>query len=436
MGKEVDEVMEGYKETEIGVLPEEWEVVRLGDVAHVTAGGSAPQGDHFFGGKNPFIRVQHIDEVIGRVSGWNLITDEAVAKYSLRLFPKGTIIFPKSGASIRLEKRAILPIDAYIVSHLCAVLPDVQKVHDIFLFHTLRSVRFAESKAEGYPTLSLSEIKATLIPLPPLPEQRKIAHVLSTIQRAIELQDKVIATVRELKKSLMRRLFTYGPVPVDQIDRVPLKETEIGPVPEHWELVRLGNVADTKSGGTPSRNVPEYFNGNIPWVKSGELDDNIIFKTEEQISEKGLENSSAKIFPRGTLLIAMYGATAGKTALLDIDAATNQAVCAVFPKDKSFVPQYMKAYIIHRREDLLKERYGGAQPNVSQTIIKAFPVTLPPLPEQSHIAHIITRLDQKVEVEEKRKVALQSLFQTMLHLLMTGKVRVKDLEVNVDAPWR
>ncbi|RKO66500.1 restriction endonuclease subunit S [Desulfofundulus salinus] len=320
--------------------------------------------------------------------------------------------------------------------------PNPSKLEPLFLFHCLRQPdvrRQLAGKMEGATgrqRIPKSVLEAHLLPLPPLPEQRKIAHVLSTIQRAIELQDRIIAAVRELKRSLMRHLFTYGPVPVDQIDRVPLKETEIGPVPEHWEVVKLGDVADTKSGGTPSRNVPEYFKGNIPWVKSGELDDNIIFKTEEQISEKGLENSSAKIFPRGTLLIAMYGATAGKTALLDIDAATNQAVCAVFPKDKSFDPQYMKAYIIHRREDLLKERYGGAQPNVSQTIIKAFPVTLPPLPEQSQIAHIITRLEQKVEAEEKRKVALQSLFQTMLHLLMTGKVRVKDLEVNLDAPGR
>lgn len=256
MGKAIDEVMEGYKETELGVLPQDWELVRLGEVALVTAGGSAPQGDHFFGGKNPFIRVQHIDEVISRVSGWNLITDEAVAKYSLRLFPRGTIIFPKSGASIRLEKRAILPVDAYIVSHLCAVLPDVQKVHDIFLFHTLRFVRFAESKAEGYPTLSLSEIKETLIPLPPLPEQCKIAHILSTIQRVIELQDRIIAAARELKKSLMCHFFTYGPVPMDQIDSMSLKETEIGPVPEQWEVIRLGEITKIRSEGIDPKDNP------------------------------------------------------------------------------------------------------------------------------------------------------------------------------------
>ncbi|NLO89385.1 MAG: restriction endonuclease subunit S [Clostridia bacterium] len=432
MDKENNEMIEGYKETEIGIPPEDWEVVKLEDVAHVKAGGPAPQGDHFFGGKNPFIRVQHIDEVMNKVSGWNLITDEAVNRYNLQLFPKGTIIFPKSCASIRLEKRAMLPFDAYIVSHLCAVLPAVQKVHNIFLFHTLRFVRFAESKSDGYPTLSLGEIKDRLIPLPPLPEQRKIAYVLSTIQKAIELQEKIIVALKELKKSLMRHLFTYGPVPVDQIDLIPLKETEIGMVPEHWKVTKLGEVAKTASGGTPSRKHPEYFGGKILWVKSGELNDNSISCTEETLTDTGLSNSNAKVFPEGTLLIAMYGATVGKVGILKCKAATNQAVCGVFPH-RGIISKFLFYTIIYRRSELLSKRYGGAQPNISQTVIRAFNIYIPPLIEQHQIACILTTIDNKINTEEKRKSTLQSLFQTMLHLLMTGKVRVRDLEVKEDA---
>jgi restriction endonuclease S subunit len=100
-----------YKETELGPLPKEWEVVKLGDVAKISSGQSAPQGTKYFGGNNPFVRVQHIDINSNSIKNWDSITDEAVRKFKLKLFHKGTIVFPKSGASVYLEKRAILPIN-------------------------------------------------------------------------------------------------------------------------------------------------------------------------------------------------------------------------------------------------------------------------------------------------------------------------------------
>ena len=203
--------------TELGLLPEEWEVVPLGELASVASGGSAPQGDHYFGGNNPFVRVQHVEQDADRITEWNLITDQAVHDYGLRLFPKGTIVFPKSGASIYLEKRAILPVDAYIVSHLCAVLPKPEIVDGSFLFHVLRYVRFAELKAEGYPTLGLSEIKFTKLLLPPLPEQKAIAWVLSTIRNAIEAEEKHRAALQTLHKTMMHQLM---------IGKIRVKSTE------------------------------------------------------------------------------------------------------------------------------------------------------------------------------------------------------------------
>src|SRR5438874_1829860 len=143
-----------------------------------------------------------------------------------------------------------------------------------------------------------------------------------------------------------------------------------------FQTRKLGEVFKTTSGGTPSRKVSRYYNGNIPWVKSGELESNIIFDTEEKISEEALENSSAKIFPRGTLLIALYGATIGKLARLGIDAATNQAVCGIFEHDEHEI-QYLYWYLYYIRRDLIKSGIGGAQPNISQTILKSLEIPLP-----------------------------------------------------------
>ena len=196
------------KETEIGLVPEEWKVVKLGEIGEVTAGGSAPQERYYFNGRHPFVRVQHLDEDGYWVRRWDLITDEAVQAYRLRFFPKGTIVLPKSGASIRLEKRAVLPVDAYIVSHLCAVIPNSKAVDQRYLFYALKVRKFSSEKVEGYPTLNLSEIRNALMPLPPLSEQRAIARVLRTVDKKLQAEEARKQALEALFKSLLNNLMT------------------------------------------------------------------------------------------------------------------------------------------------------------------------------------------------------------------------------------
>lgn len=150
------------------------------------------------------------------------------------------------------------------------------------------------------------------------------------------------------------------------------KKTEAGEIPVEWEVATIDKVAETSSGGTPSRSIKDYFSGVIPWVKSGELEDNIIYDTEEKISEEGLKNSSAKLFSKGTLLIALYGATVGKTGILGIDAATNQAVCSIVCKKNLAIERFLQYYLILKRDYLVSMSSGAAQPNISQEIIQSF----------------------------------------------------------------
>ncbi len=199
----------------------------------------------------------------------------------------------------------------------------------------------------------------------------------------------------------------------------PFRETEIGLIPRDWKVVRLGDVSETKSGGTPSRKKPKYFTGVIPWVKSGELDDNVIYDTGEKITKEALSDSSAKVFPKGTLLIAMYGATVGKTAILGIDASTNQAVCAIFPKKKSFLSEFMRYYLTFVRPKLLRERFGGAQPNISQTIIRNSKIVLPPLPEQQRIANVLGTIQRAIEQQDKIIEAAKNLKKSLMQKLFT-----------------
>nr|WP_315155208.1 restriction endonuclease subunit S [uncultured Flavobacterium sp.] len=171
-------------------------------------------------------------------------------------------------------------------------------------------------------------------------------------------------------------------------------------LPEGWIWTTIGEIAILSSGGTPNRGNRSYFNGDIPWVKSGELNHSIIAKAEESITQEAIENSSAKIVPSGTLLIALYGSTVGKLAFLGIDAATNQAVAAL-KTTNSFESKYLYYYLLHNRERLLQKRVGGAQPNISQKILQIFPIPLSPLQEQEIIVHQIESLFSKLDEAEK-----------------------------------
>jgi restriction endonuclease S subunit len=152
-----------------------------------------------------------------------------------------------------------------------------------------------------------------------------------------------------------------------------------------YPLVKLGDVFETSSGGTPLRSKNEYYEGGtIPWVKSGEVAQGFVTNTEEKITELGLKNSSAKIFPVNTVLVAMYGATAGQVGLLKIEATTNQAVCGIFPNDK-IIPEFLYQILKSKTDYMISLGSGGAQPNISQAIIRNLEIPLPPLETQRQI---------------------------------------------------
>lgn len=162
---------------------------------------------------------------------------------------------------------------------------------------------------------------------------------------------------------------------------------------EHFPVLKISDIADTTSGGTPNRGIPEYYNGNIPWVKSGELKDDLITTCDEYITESGMKNSSAKLFPKGTLLVAMYGANIGKTGILDFEATTNQAVCAIFPKI-DISRDYLYWYFKQQRIDFIAVGKGGAQPNISQTIINNASIVVPDDKVQKKIVNFLERIEK------------------------------------------
>lgn len=192
-----------------------------------------------------------------------------------------------------------------------------------------------------------------------------------------------------------------------------------------WKYMKLGNVCKTSSGGTPLKNRKDFYEGGtIPWLRSGEVNNRNIVDCEIKITDAGLKGSSAKLFPPRTVVVAMYGATAGQVGILNFECSTNQAVCGIYPNDK-FIPEFLYYKFLEGYTELVSLATGGAQPNISQEKIKNTLVPLIPLQEQQQIVNILDEafeaIDQAKANIEKNIANAKELFQSKLNDIFSQK---------------
>jgi len=397
------------------VTPDDWADYSLADVCKLRRRHIDPA----LSGDSRYVGLEHIDSGNPRLGRYASATDVTSAKSG---FLAGDILYGKLRPY--LDKAVLAEWDG-ICSTDILVLATVENLVDprflVNLLHSSELLEHAVSTTSGvnHPRTSWVDLSKFRFACPPLTAQREIALVLSKIQASAEAQATIAERARELKRALMARLFTEGLYGDDH------KETEIGPVPTTWDIVKLGDRVKVQSGGTPSRSNPTYWGGTIPWVKTGEIDYNIIAQTEECITPAGLANSSARLCPAGTLLMAMYGqgVTRGRVAILGIEAATNQACAALFP-DSTLTTPYLFTYLTYAYERVRNFAHGAQQKNLSGEIIKALKIPAPPSDQQQEIARIIGAVDSRILAAERKRAGLGELFQTLLQELMTGRVRV------------
>ncbi len=402
---------DGFRVTELGPLPEAWRVVRLGEVARVRYGKAKPRTN----GTVPVVGS-------GGIYAWTA--------RPLVNFP--TLIIGRKGTAgqVWLAEGPCWPSDTTFYLEWKRLV-DVRFLHGYFSLNPLSG----EHAKTTLPSLQRPDLEKYPIPLPPLPEQRAIAHVLRTVQRAKEATERVIAALRELKKSLMRHLFTYGPVPVDAADQVALQDTPIGPIPAHWSVVRLGEVANIGNGATPRRTNPSYWdNGTIPWLTSAKVHEVIIRQADEYVTERALRECHLPLVPKGSIVVAItgQGKTLGNAALVTFDTTINQHLAYATIRREDIVPEFVLGYLRYRYQDLRRTSRAGGSTKGALTcgFLKRYFLPLPPLDEQREIARILQALDRKIEAEENRKRALEALFKSLLQHLMTARVRVKNLEAH------
>lgn len=208
------------------------------------------------------------------------------------------------------------------------------------------------------------------------------------------------------------------------------KKASFDEIPADWEEKRIGEFAKTGSGGTPKRsNLKFYENGHINWFKTGELGSKYIYESEERITSEAIKNSSAKLFPANSLIIAMYGATIGKSSIMKKESSTNQACCAIY-ENNNFNTEFLYYQFERLKNKLIVRGVGGAQPNISQDIIRTFPVPFPVLKEQNKIADILSTWDKAIELKQQLIDLKKEQKKGLMQKLLTGKVRWEGFNIN------
>ena len=389
-------------------VPESWVWTTLGEVGTWQSGGTPSRSNKtYYGGNIPWLKTGDLND--GLISDIpESITEEAVANSSAKINPTGSVLIAMYGATI--GKLGILTFPATTNQACCACI-EFNAIIQLYLFYFLLSQRnefIAKGGGGAQPNISKEIIVNTFIPLPPLSEQQ---HIVMEIEKWFALIDQIeqskvnLQTIIKQTKSKILDLAIHGKlVPQDPNDEpaiellkrinpdfTPCDNGHSEKLPQGWCQTNLGTIGIWQSGGTPSRSNKSYYGGNIPWLKTGDLNDGLITDIPESITEEAVLNSSAKINPTGSVLIAMYGATIGKLGILTFPATTNQACCACI-EFNAIAQLYLFYFLLFQRSAFIVKGGGGAQPNISKEIIVNTFIPLPPIKEQQRIVQKIKEL--------------------------------------------
>lgn len=291
-----------------------------------------------------------------------------------------------------------------------------------FLYYALSQDYFfnfmmAGAKGTKMPRGNKKSILDFELPEYNLAKQERIATILSHYDDLIEINKRRIAllekSARELYKEWFVRMRFPGWKNIDEKD-----------LPANWKVLRIDDIYETGSGGTPKTGNKIYYNGNINWLRTGELDDSFIFETEIKISEDGLENSSAKMYHRHDVVIAMYGATIGKLGILTGNTSVNQACCVLTPKNSFYDYAFIYLSLIEYRHELIHQRMGAAQQNISQETIRKFKLKFPPLEIMAAFNQKAHPIFDAIEVILRENQILSLQRDRLLPRLMSGQLEV------------
>jgi len=418
---------DGFKDTEIGVIPNDWDVVELGYALKEVNIRAEEIEDYqdltvLSLTKNSGL-IPQIDRFDHRVAVKDVRKYKVVKKNWIAYNPY--VIWEGAIHSLKNKKMGVVS-PAYVVWE-CSL---VDESYLDFILRTNLLIqqynRYAAGAVNRRRSIKKKDFKKILIPYPPLSEQKKIAGVLSAVQEAKEKTGEVIKAAKELKQSLMKHLFTYGPVSIEEAENVKLKETEIGMIPEEWETVNLNSVCSLRKETIDPKNSESLHYIGLEHIVPGDLK---IRKYGNSSSVK----STKHVFYKGDILYGKLRPYLNKVAIPEMEGICSTDIM-VFKVNANIINIDYLAYYLHSKpflEYATITMTGVNHPRTSWTKLKNYPIPFPAQNIQRKISDYLSSIDQKIEAEENKKKALEELFKSLLNNLMTGKIRVNNLNIDV-----
>ena len=409
----------GYKITEIGEIPEDWEIKKIKDVCSIIRGNEPGSKSYNNSGKGyKFIRVSDVSKKVLK----SVFVDSNPNK--LIFCNKNDVLLVLDGVPGVVAK----DFEGAISSGIRIIKPKTNKICNNFLFYILqhRDVQIIiENYTKGTTIKHANNaVDYINIPLPSLPEQQKIAAILSTADDEIQKVDEQVAMTEQIKKGLMQKLLTRG------IGHTKFKMTKIGEIPEEWDTFGLGEIFKTITGTTPSTKVKDYWHGGtIEWLTPKDLNklNNTITlpPSERKVTEKALKENNLNILPENSILISTR-APVGYVGINNTKITFNQGCKGLVPLNRDVSFPFFYAYYLKSKTTFLNSLSTGSTfKELSKEGLDDVVVPLPPLPEQQKIGEILSTVDNKLELLGNKREKLNVLKKGLMNDLFTGKVRVK-----------
>ena len=343
----------------------------------------------------------------------NTISDITMEEIGALPFPKGSIVFPRVGAALFNNNKKILAQDGVVDDNvLVLTLTDTSKCWYEFLYYYLQGIPLAKWCNSGLvPVINTKTVLSQMVFLPPLPEQQKIAAILSTQDKVIELKEKLLAQKQQQKKYLMQQLLTG--------------KIKLANYPNNWHEIKLGEVSSMASGGTPDSKNKAYYGNTYNWISISDISNagKYIDDSNRKLSQSGFDNCTARLFNPGTVLLAMY-ASVGKCAIARKTCCTSQAILGITPQ-KELVNEYLYYVLVNENVRLKSFSQASSQPNINKKIVEDVLIKLPSLSEQKAIVEILSTADREIDLIQKFIEAEKQKKKALMQLLITGKVRRK-----------
>lgn len=413
------EMKSGYKMTEVGVIPEDWEVKELGDITKDMSDGpfgSNLKSCHYTNNKE--VRIIQLSNI--GTDGWSDNNRKYTTYKHLDTIRRCEV---KSGnlviAKMMPAGRAIICPStdaAYVLSSDAVRVNLLECVNNDYAFYCTKSGYYLSQIAENTQgstraRTSIKKLRNILFCMPDVKEQVAIAAALSDVDSLISALTKKIEKKKAIKQGLMQQLLTGK-------KRLP----GFG---EKWVEIELGQHSIMNSGGTPLTANPEYYGGKIPFLSINDITNagKFIYETEKTITEEGLKNSSARLFKKGTIMYAMY-ASVGKCAITKIRISCSQAILGI-NVDSTLDADFLYYYLVSIQDDVLNYGQTGTQTNLSKQIISSFILNVPSSKaEQTAIANILSDCDSEIAALEEKRDKYKEIKQGMMQQLLTGKIRL------------